>query len=339
MVNKRIAFSSCTTQFYFDGMLNDLVHLAKGRRIVAITDTRVFEAHKRKFTRIESIIIPAGEEYKIQSTADDIIRQLIEMKADRSILLVGIGGGVVTDITGYVASVYMRGIAVGFVPTTILAMVDAAIGGKNGIDVGLYKNIVGTIRQPSFILYDYALLKSLPHDEWVNGFAEVIKHAAIKDAAMFRYLKQMHLSKFKKDKAALHKLIMRNAMIKIKVVQHDEFEMGDRKLLNFGHTLGHAIENMLKLPHGHAISIGMVYSAHLSTKLLGYKGGFDLMSLLEQFELPTHAAFDMKQAIAHMTMDKKRLKDVMHYILLEKNGKAIVHPINISQLKDLLEKD
>ena len=339
MIKKRIAFSSGVTDFYFDGSVQDVQELANGRRIVVVTDTHVFEAHKRKFTKLETIVLPAGEQHKTQSTVDDVIRQLVEMQADRGTLLVGIGGGVVTDITGYVAAIYMRGIAVGFVPTTILAMVDASIGGKNGVDVGLYKNLVGTIRQPSFLLYDYSLLKSLPQQEWVNGFAEVIKHAAIKDAAMFRQLKETSIARLKKDQAALHKLIMRNAMIKIKVVQQDEFEKNERKLLNLGHTLGHAIENMMQLPHGHAISIGMVYAAHLSALLRGYKGGIDLISLLEQYELPTHAAFDKQQAIAHLSMDKKRLKDVMHFILLEKNGKAVVHPIPVKELKNLLEKD
>jgi 3-dehydroquinate synthase len=336
MIKKRIAFSSGTTDFYFDASLSDLQVIANGRRMIVVTDANVFEAHKRKLSKVETIVIPAGEQHKTQATVDFIIGKLVDMQADRSTLLVGIGGGVVTDITGYVAAIYMRGISVGFVPTSVLAMVDASVGGKNGVDVGLYKNIVGTIRQPSFLLYDYSLLKTLPHEEWVNGFAEVIKHAAIKDAAMFKVLNGTTIVKLRKEKLTLHKLIMRNAMIKIKVVQQDEFEKGDRKLLNFGHTIGHAIENMLQLPHGHAISIGMVFAAHLSAKLCKYKGGLDLISLLEQYELPTHAAFDMLKAIEHLAMDKKRMKETMHFILLEKNGKAIVYPIPVSQLKELL---
>src|SRR6185369_11874808 len=126
----------------------------------------------------KTIVLKPGEVYKNQQTVDNIIQQLIDLGADRKSFLVGVGGGVVTDITGYVAGVFMRGIQFGFVPTSILAMVDAGIGGKNGIDVGVYKNIVGLIRQPSFLLYDYAFLKSLPKTEWVNGFAEIIKHAA-----------------------------------------------------------------------------------------------------------------------------------------------------------------
>jgi len=336
MIKKRIKFGEAVTAFYFDDSFRNLHTIAGGSRIIAVTDTNVWEAHRKKFGRIETIVIPAGEQHKTQQTVDSIIVQLTEKMADRSTLLVGVGGGVVTDITGYAAAIYLRGIQVGFVPTTILAMVDAAIGGKNGVDVGLYKNIVGTIRQPAFLLYDYSLLKTLPHAEWVNGFAEVIKHAAIKDAGMFRLLKATNMGKLQKQRVALHQLIMRNALIKIKVVQADEFEQGERKLLNFGHTLGHAIENMLQLPHGFAISVGMVYAAHLSQKLLRYKGMPQLLELLEQYELPTHAAFNMQDALHNLVMDKKRMSNTLHFVLLNRNGKAEVRPIPLEELNNLL---
>ncbi len=132
---------------------------------------------------------------------------MIALKADRKFSLVGVGGGVITDITGFAASVYMRGIKFGFVPVSILAMVDASIGGKNGIDVGIYKNLVGTINQPEFLLYDSSFLKTLPLSEWVNGFAEVIKHACIKDAKLFKELEQNTINSYKKDREALGKLV------------------------------------------------------------------------------------------------------------------------------------
>ena len=338
MMKKRIAFSSGITDFYFGGSIDFLRERANGRRLIVLTDTNVFEAHKRKLKKLETIVINAGEINKTQATVDTVIGRLVELQADRSTLLIGIGGGVVTDIAGYVAAIYMRGISVGFLPTTILAMVDAAIGGKNGVDVGVYKNIVGTIRQPEFLLYDYSFLKTLPHEEWVNGFAEVIKHAAIKDGAMFKLLKQTKLTTLKRNTELLHKLVMRNALIKIKIVQQDEFEKGDRKLLNFGHTLGHAIENMMGLPHGHAISIGMVYASHLSAQLCGFKKTMELVELLEQFELPTHASFDKMQAVTNLAMDKKRLKNVIHFVLLEKPGKAIIMPIDIKELEEKIQQ-
>src|SRR3954466_5235588 len=239
MTKKEIKFSSSTTTFYFDASFEHLEKLTSKDNTVIITDENVFQKNQKKFKGWKTIVIKAGEQHKHQQTVDSIIEQLISFGADRKSFIVGVGGGVVTDIAGYVAGIFLRGVKFGFVPTSILAMVDAAIGGKNGIDVGVFKNMVGLIRQPAFLLYDYSLLKSLPKEEWINGFAEIIKHACIKDAAMFMLLEKNTLSFFQKDITATAKLIQRNALIKTKVVVDDEFEKGERKILNFGHTLGH----------------------------------------------------------------------------------------------------
>ncbi|MES2881708.1 MAG: 3-dehydroquinate synthase, partial [Bacteroidota bacterium] len=283
-----------------------------------------------------TIVLKAGEEFKVQATSDTIIEQLIAFEADRNFLLVGVGGGVITDITGYAASVYMRGIRFGFVPTSLLALVDASIGGKNGIDVGVYKNMVGIIRQPTFILHDLVFLNTLPEAEWQNGFAEIIKHACIKDVAMFRVLQSHDISFYKKKKAETCALIQRNALLKSKVVQADEFERGDRKLLNFGHTLGHALENQYELSHGQAISIGMTFAASLSETISGFKRKDDVANLLEQYALPSHATFDKEKVISVLKMDKKKTKDSIHFILLERIGKAVIETISIDQLYESL---
>src|ERR1700754_4089011 len=222
-------FFGKTATYYLDADVSYLEKLVDKSHTVIITDEHVFGKHQKRFGGWNTIVINAGEQFKVQATVDSIIEQLIELGADRKTFLIGGGGGVGTDITGYVAAVYMRGLSFGFVPTSILAMVDASIGGKNGIDVGVYKNLVGTIRQPAFLLYDYSLLKSLPNEEWVNGFAEIIKHAAIKDAALFKELEKNTLPKFRKDKAALARLIRRNVAIKSGVVARDEFEQGERR--------------------------------------------------------------------------------------------------------------
>ena len=154
-----IAFTTGSTNFFFNASLHNLAEIVPQQNSIIITDTTVFALHENKFAGWKTIVIKAGEAYKDQATADIIISELIELGADRSTTLIGIGGGVVTDITGYVASIYLRGISFGFVPTTVLAMVDAAVGGKNGIDVGVYKNMVGTINQPQFLLYDMDFLK------------------------------------------------------------------------------------------------------------------------------------------------------------------------------------
>ena len=281
MKKATLDFSTASTTYYFDASFEYLEKLVAKDNTFLITDANVFGRNKRRFKGWNTIVIQAGEAHKTQQTVDGIIVQLVQAGANRKSVIVGVGGGVVTDMAGYVAGIYMRGVQFGFVPTSILAMVDASIGGKNGVDVGPYKNMVGLIRQPSFLLYDYSLLKSLPKEEWVNGFAEIIKHACIKDGAMFKLLEENGLRSFQNDPVLLNKLIQRNALLKSKVVQQDEFEKGDRKLLNFGHTLGHAIENTYQLPHGHAVTIGMVIAAYISRDIFNFNGAERIVSLIK----------------------------------------------------------
>ena len=314
-----------------------LSSLAPKNKTILLTDEHVFKHHGDSFRGWNTIVIKPGESSKIQATVDNIILQLIERQADRSFTLVGIGGGVITDITGYVAAVYMRGIRFGFIPSTLLAMVDACIGGKNGIDVGPYKNMVGIIRQPSFIIYDYTLLETLPDLEWSNGFAEIIKHACIRDASAFRLLSKYTADSIRRDRKVLKGLIERNVKLKTKVVISDEFEQGERKILNFGHTLGHAIETKYALSHGQAIAIGMVCAADFSARLLGFTGSEKLVALLQQYGLPTKLVFDPEQVMDLLQMDKKRISGELHFILLEKIGKSVILPIPLRQIGKWLQ--
>ena len=338
MKKTTIRYSRASTSFYFDASIGELEKIAGRENAVLITDENLYQHHEKKFRGWKVIVLKPGEAFKTQATVDRVIDQLIQMGADRKTYLIGIGGGVITDITGYIAAVYMRGIPFGFIPTSILAMVDAAIGGKNGIDVGIYKNMVGSIRQPSFLLYDYALLRSLPQQEWINGFAEIIKHACIRDAAMFQLLESHRLSDFKKDKALLNTLIRRNALLKARVVQEDEFESGNRKLLNFGHTLGHAIENTLAIPHGQAVAVGMVAAAYLSVNYTAFRSPEKITTLLKKYGLPAFARFNATKALAVMQSDKKRVKELIHYVLLEKIGKAVVFPLTIKEIQPIVEQ-
>jgi len=337
MKKQTVQFSSSSTTFYFDASFDLLETITSKDNAVIITDENVYcGSNHKKFKGWKTIVLKAGEEHKVQQTVDIIIDQLIDFGCDRKSFLIGVGGGVVTDITGYVAGVFMRGIQFGFVPTSILAMVDASIGGKNGIDVGAYKNMVGLIRQPSFLLYDYSLLKTLPKAEWVNGFAEIIKHACIKDAAMFKLLEAHKLSDFQKDKTVLNKLIQRNALLKSKVVVEDEFETGDRKLLNFGHTFGHAIENTYRLPHGHAVAIGMVMACMISASYKNFNDTSRVVALIKKYGLPVHQSYNAAEVLDVMKADKKKVKDVISYVLLQKIGKAVVQPIEISEVESII---
>lgn len=336
MYKQSFPFSSATTELYTGAGFSDLKKITNPAGAVLITDEHVYSAHARKFRGWNCIILKPGEAFKVQSTADAIIEQLISMEADRKTVLVGVGGGVVTDITGYVASVYMRGLRFGFIPTTVLGLVDASLGGKNGIDVGVYKNLVGLVRQPAFILHDMSLLKSLPVPEWQNGFAEIIKHACIRDAAMFRALSEKNLPYFRRSAADMAVLVRRNARLKARIVMTDEFEQGDRRLLNFGHTLGHALENQYELLHGQAVAIGMTYACHLSAQFCGFRQTGEVTRLLSRYGLPTYAAFDPAKVFAVLKMDKKRERTQMNYVLLERIGKAMVKPVDLAELERII---
>ncbi len=337
MKNWKVKFSNSTVDFVLDGKFASIGKMVDKANAIYITDENVYALHQKQFKGKPTIVIPAGEAHKQQATVDFIIEALLNFGANRQSFLIGVGGGVVTDMVGYVAGIFMRGVQFGFVPTTILAMVDASIGGKNGIDVGVYKNIVGLIRQPAFILYDYSFLNSLPTYHWENGFAEIIKHAAIKDAMMMKALNENNLAYYQKNKKALVELIQRNVAIKVKVVQKDEFEKGDRKLLNFGHTLGHAIENEHALLHGHAISIGMVYAAKISQVLQGFTGTGLLIETLKKYGLPTAMHFNVEEAMEVMQKDKKNAKAGMQYVLLNKIGKGVYETIPMKTLQKLIK--
>ncbi|MBL7693685.1 MAG: 3-dehydroquinate synthase [Ferruginibacter sp.] len=335
MTKKEYSFSSKTVRFYFDASIVSIGQATGDKPVIILTDENVYENHRAQLDLYPVIRILPGEENKTQATAGQVIEQLITMGAGRDTMLVGVGGGVVTDIAGYVAAVYMRGISFGFVPTSILAMTDAAIGGKNGVDVGVYKNMVGTIRQPDFIFYDYSFLKTLPVSEWVNGFAEVIKHACIKDAVLFSMLERYTLHEYQSDPTLVAELIERNVDIKASVVSADEFEAGERKLLNFGHTIGHAIENLHHIPHGHAVSIGMVAACNLSEQLghLHFEEAARIVRLLARYHLPVDVDTDHARVFEVLKMDKKRKDDAMQFILLNKIGSASVVSIPLAELE------
>jgi len=337
MQQEHFTFSSKNYTGYFNVDFSYVEKLVSKDQSVIITDKNLAAHYSHKFLTWRTIIIEPGEKNKQQATADHIIRELIKLKADRDTMIIAIGGGVITDIAAYVASVYMRGIKFALVPTTILAMVDACIGGKNGIDVGIYKNLVGTIRHPEFLLYDYGFLKSLPQSEWINGFAEIIKHACIKDKMLFEWLESQSLDSLQSSVHITDELIRRNVDIKYNVVINDEFEKGERRLLNFGHTLGHAVENLYKLSHGHAVAIGMVAACTISEEVNKFPAADKLriVSLLKKYNLPVQLKFDKEKIWEVLLMDKKKSGSKINFVLLNSIGDAIVQPISVKQLEEL----
>ena len=304
---------------------------------VIITDTNVLKHWGRYFPPGAVIIIDTGEEIKTPYTVGSIYDQLLELGVDRASFIVGVGGGIVCDVTGFVASTYMRGVRFGFVPTTLLAQVDASVGGKNGVNFGGYKNIVGVFNQPEFVICDQNLLQTLAPREFQYGFAEIVKHGAIADDHLFEYLEHNWARALEHDPEVIEKLVYDSVIIKSTIVDRDATEQGERRKLNFGHTLGHAIEKVLQVPHGEAVSAGMVLASRLSEKK-GYLQKDDtarLSSLLEKFKLPVRLEFNAQQLIDAIGKDKKREGDHLKFVFLQKIGKAVVEEITIREIVDL----
>ncbi len=304
-------------------------------RVIAITDTNVRRLHGGLLGDTETIEIGTGEGIKNLETVSLIYEELLALEADRSAYIVGFGGGIVCDIAGFAASTYMRGLRFGFAPTTLLAQVDASIGGKNGVNLKGYKNIVGLIRQPRFCLCDFSLLGTLPEAEMRNGFAEIVKSAAIGDAQLFAYLEGNWKRAFSLERTAIEKVVHDSAQVKMRIVVADEREQGERMKLNFGHTIGHAIEKAVSLPHGAAISIGMVAAAGLSVSKCGLdkKDAGRLEALLGEIGLPTRLDAQGEAVLEAIRKDKKRFGQKIRMSLLEGIGKARITDVGLDELE------
>lgn len=333
-------FQTQQTDYYLGADLQQLDQYVDKNRSILLLDENVDRHYGESLKGWRKLVIPDGEEHKSMEVVEQVINGLIELEADRKTMLIGIGGGMVTDLTGFAASIYMRGIPFGFVPSTLLAQVDASVGGKNGVSHGMHKNLLGTINQPKFILFDYTLPSTMPDEEWHNGFAEIIKYAAIQDAELFEYLEKNRELALARAVEVLQFLVERSVEIKTRIVLEDEFENGARRWLNFGHTLGHAVEKIENMAHGKAVAIGMVAAAKFSQKLKGLPAEATnrLVRLINDYHLPVTLSSDKEQVFNIFKLDKKREKDFIHFILLEEIGRAVTHPIPIGELKKLLDE-
>jgi len=312
-------------------------HLPVARPVV-ITDANVRKLYALDQIDADLITIGTGEGIKTLDTVRDIYAQLLSYRVDRSSFIVGIGGGIVCDIAGYVAATFLRGVRFGFVATTLLAQVDASVGGKNGVNFEGYKNMVGLFQQPEFVICDVKLLKTLPQKEIGCGLAEVVKHGAVADIDLFVYLERHYQEVLALEKKVIEKLVFDSVRIKSSIVCRDEKEKEERRILNFGHTFGHAIEKVAGVAHGEAVSIGMVIASALSVKkgLIAEDEEKRLKTLLNNLNLPTHCAYEKEAVFDAIKKDKKREQTFIHFVLLKKIGQAIVDHITLKQLKDAL---
>jgi len=308
------------------------------KKTVAIVDRNVLELHGDKLSPYRLIEVEPGEQQKTLKTVDAIYERLLGWELDRSSTIVGVGGGIICDIAGFVASTYLRGVPFGFVPTTLLALVDASTGGKNGVNYHGYKNLVGTFNQPGFVLCDFAFLKTLPYNELKNGLAEAIKSALIGDEMFFNYIENngKEISSLNDD--AIQKVVHDSLNAKISIVSRDETEKGERRKLNFGHTIGHAVEKTTGCSHGEAVSIGMVMSAKLSERkgALTKKDVERIEALLNYFGLPVKCEGDQEAIMDAVRKDKKREGDDIHFVFLDCIGRSRIEKIKIDELREVL---
>lgn len=320
--------------------LRNLTQYIPSEKAAIITDTNVRRLYLKDFPPGEVIEIGTGETLKTLDTVQGIYKKLVEIEADRSHFILGIGGGIVCDIAGFVASTFLRGVRFGLVPTTLLSQADAGVGGKNGVNYSGYKNMIGVFHQPECVLCDANLLRTLPEREVRCGLAEIVKHAAIADAELFSYLEGTYKRALALKAEVMERLVYDSLLIKSSIVSGDETEKGERRKLNFGHTFGHAIEKTTGLSHGEAVSIGMVIASALSVKkgLLPEGERQRIVELLENLRLPTWVRVDEKAVLDAIKRDKKRMGEALSFVLLHGIGTAVVEEMPLKELEDTVHQ-
>ena len=313
--------------------------LVGGRRAVVVTDSNVAGICGGLTEGFPVFEIEPGEGSKSVDQARSLYMRLMKIELDRLGFIVGLGGGVVTDLAGFVAATYLRGIGFGFVPTTLLAQVDAAIGGKNGVNLEGYKNLVGTFAQPEFVLCDTSLLKTLSAEAMREGLAEALKAGAIGDERLFGLIESNATKLTQYNDALLPEIVERAAAVKVGIVSADERESGTRRLLNFGHTFGHALERSTGMNHGAAVAAGMIVAANLSVAQgsLGRADADRLVTTIRKLGLATSADVDAKSAVDAIRKDKKRYGDSVEFVLLGKIGSAVTTSIPLEVLAEVAD--
>jgi 3-dehydroquinate synthase len=288
-------------------------------------------ALSRSGIRCEAVLVPDGEAHKDWATLYDVHTRLLELGAERSTLLVALGGGVIGDLAGFAAATYQRGIPLLQVPTTLLAQVDSSVGGKTAVNHPLGKNMIGAFHQPSAVIIDTTTLSTLPEREYIAGIAEVIKYGAACDSTFFEWLEKHVERLVARDLDAITHAVLESCRIKADVVARDEREAGERAVLNFGHTFGHAIEAATGYRtwlHGEAIAAGMLLATRLSNRIAGLPPGEGarIARLIERARLPTQApSIGFERWIELMSRDKKVDAGTRRFVLLDALGRASIH--------------
>jgi 3-dehydroquinate synthase len=341
--------------------LASLASIADPERTLVVTDRTVQRLFGASFPPCPIVLVPEGESAKSWDVLSGLYRRLTDMRMDRDGRILAIGGGSVSDLAGFAAHTWMRGIAFAVAPTTLLAMTDASLGGKNAIDFEGFKNVIGSFQQPESIICDIETLRSLDSVQFASGMAEVIKHAVIDGEEYFSFLEatladQVGGAGFKHadcPAATLRRMVADSQRVKLSIVERDPTEKGERRILNLGHTFGHAVEIATGAPHGYAVSIGINLACDYSTArgIMGESAAARIEALLKGYGLPTklselaiaaqgdeavRAELTRKAANA-LIMDKKRSGGSVHFIMPRAVGDVAVERIAVGELKAFLE--
>jgi 3-dehydroquinate synthase len=304
--------------------------------VVIITDENVRHLYGAKFPKGLVLSVPPGEESKRLELVGELAERLLENGIDRSGYILAIGGGVVCDLAGFLAAIYLRGLRCGYISTTLLSQVDASTGGKNGVNLGGTKNILGVIRQPEFVICDPGMLLTLPNDEYLSGLAEMIKTAIIGDKDLFSLIEVNYRKIMDRDYDLLSELISRSVKFKARVVTEDEKETGLRRILNFGHTFGHAVEMQQSVRHGFAVASGMEFATEFSY----YKGFINkdekkrIIDLIKRFGLLERYNIPVNKIDSLIRHDKKKSGSDIHFVFTKGIGETDVIKITITEILD-----
>ena len=307
-------------------------------RVVVVSDATIDRLYHPLLEKYDTILIGLGESVKTLQTVETIYRRFIELGVDRSTFVLAVGGGIVTDVAGFAASTYMRGLKFGFVSTTLLGQVDASVGGKNGVNVDGYKNMAGTFTQPQFVICDPGLLRTLPDREFRAGLAEVVKAAIIADADLFGRIENTTFEALRTDTDLLTDAVSAAIRVKADIVERDEHESGDRRKLNLGHTLAHAIEKCSnRMNHGEAVAVGTALIAGAAVKLgvLSEADRDRIVHVLMQLGFDLTPPVDVKRLLKEVGKDKKNEEGILRIVLPVGIGDCEVRPMKIDDFAAL----
>jgi len=309
-------------------------NMLPGSGVAIITDSNVNRIYGEKFPDFPVFVVKPGEVSKKLEDIEFLAERLLESGIDRSGFILGIGGGVVCDIAGFLASIYMRGIRCAYVSSTLLSQVDASTGGKNGVNLGSTKNLLGCFRQPEFVICDPAMLQTLPEEEYFSGLAELIKTGIIGNRKLFEIIENNHERIIRRDAELLAMLISMAVGVKASVVSEDEKEGGLRRILNFGHTFGHAIELYKSFRHGYAVASGMELAISFSVAkgYLPVDESERILNLLKSFKLLRRHEVPLSQIGVLLRHDKKKIGDDMYFVFAQGIGKVTVEKIPLNEI-------